>query len=57
MILDVKSRRRNNIPPHPQMSDRRLEQSFWFESRPQQFTKAKEILFTKIEDAHHVIRT
>ena len=57
MILDVKSRRCNNIPPQPQTSDRRLEQSFWFESRPQQFTKAREILFTKIEDAHHVIRT
>ena len=34
MILDVKYRRRNNIPPLPQTSDRRLEQSFRFENRP-----------------------
>ena len=34
MILDVKCRRRNNIPPLPQTSSRRLEQSFRFVSRP-----------------------
>ena len=34
MILDVKSRRRNNIPAPPQTSDRRLEQSLRFVSRP-----------------------
>ena len=36
MILDVKSRRPNNIPPPPKTYHRRLEQSFRFVSRPSQ---------------------
>ena len=34
MILDVKSSRRNNIPPPPQTPKQHLEQSFQFVSCP-----------------------
>ena len=39
MVLDLKSRRRNNISPHQQTSDRKLQQSFWLWVAPKLFSE------------------